>query len=131
MDDKEEPLEPDRDAREKGKSRYHPIRNLFLLDVLGDRDSRSTILWAAGTLLGGALFYHFVEGWSLIDAAYFCIVSLATVGYGDLTPTTPISRIFTMVYLVNGIGILLGFFDRIRVVRSRRLETLAARRKRG
>jgi hypothetical protein len=131
MDAKEEPLKPAEDAIEKGKSRFRPIMSLFLLDVLGDRDSRPTIVWAAVTLLGGMLFYHFVEGWSLIDAAYFCVVSLATVGYGDLTPTTPISRIFTMVYLVNGIGILLAFFDRIRVVRTQRLETLAARRKRS
>ena len=37
-------------------------------------------------LLAGVLVYHWLEGWSYLDALYFCVVSLATVGYGDLTP---------------------------------------------
>ena len=65
-------------------------------------------------LLGGVLVYHWLEGWSYLDALYFCVVSLATVGYGDLTPTTPFARLFTIVYLINGIGILLALFDRLR-----------------
>ena len=122
------PSEPVADAPEEEIGRVHPVRNLFLLDVLRDRDSRPTILWAVGTLLAGMFFYHWVEGWSLLDALYFCVVSLATVGYGDLTPTTPGSRIFTIFYLINGIGILLALFDRIRLVRTARLREHAARR---
>jgi len=125
----EKPVKPVEDAGEKESSRYHPIRSLFLLDVLRDRDSRPAILWALSTLLVGTLFYHWVEGWSYLDALYFCVVSLATVGYGDLTPTTPIGRMFTIVYLINGIVILLALFDRIRIIRSERIRMLATRRK--
>lgn len=107
----------------------HPIRNLFLLDVLGDRDSRPAILWGLATLLIGTLFYHWMEGWSYLDSLYFCVVSLGTVGYGDLTPTTPAAKVFTILYLINGIAILLAFFDRIRMVRSQRIQRLAERHK--
>ncbi|RIK18829.1 MAG: two pore domain potassium channel family protein [Anaerolineae bacterium] len=69
-------------------------------------------------LLVGVLVYHWLEGWSLLDALYFCVITLATIGYGDLTPTTPEAKLFTIFYVINGIGILLGFFDRIRAVRS-------------
>ena len=124
--DTEQPLKRAEDAVETEARRYRPVQRLFLLDVLRDRDSRPAILWALATLLVGTLFYHWAEGWSILDSAYFCVVSLATVGYGDLTPTTPVARLFTMVYLVNGIVILLALFDRIRFVRTQRAKTLIA-----
>ena len=106
----------------------HPIQRLFLLDILRDHDSRPAIFWALGTLLIGTLAYHWLEGWNFLDSLYFCVVSLATVGYGDYTPTTPFAKLFTIGYLVNGIAILLALFDRIRTVRSQRIERLVERR---
>jgi len=116
---------------EKEFRKYRPIQSLFLLDVLRDPDSRPAFLWALSTLLVGTIFYHWAEGWSYLDSMYFCVVSLGTVGYGDLTPTTPLAKIFTMVYLINGIVILLALFDRIRMVRNERLERANARQKAG
>ena len=123
-----EPLRPVVQVEEEIRT-YRPIRSLFLLDVLRDRDSRPVLIWAGTALLGGTLVYHWLEGWSLLDALYFCVITLATVGYGDLTPTTPFARAFTIVYVINGIVILLAFFDRIRIVRTRRIEQLAKRQK--
>ncbi len=127
--DAEEAPKPIEGAAEQKRGRPRPIQRLFLLDVVRDPDSRPAILWALGTLLVGTLFYHWAEGWSYLDSLYFCVVSLATVGYGDLTPTTPIARLFTMVYLINGIVILLALFDRIRSVRTERVRALAASRR--
>lgn len=101
---------------------YHPVRSLFLWDVLTDRDSRPALYWAGFTLLFGSFVYHWLEGWSYLDALYFCVISLATIGYGDLTPTTPLARAFTIIYVLNGIAILLALFYRIRIVRTQRME---------
>jgi len=125
----EKPLKPTEETMENEGDRYRPVASLFLLDVMRDRDSWPVIGWAMATLMMGTLFYHWVEGWSYLDALYFCVVSLATVGYGDLTPTTPIARMFTIVYLINGIGILLALFDRIRLVRSQTIKRRVAGRR--
>lgn len=101
---------------------YRPIRSLFLWDILTDRDSRPALYWAGFTLLVGTFVYHWLEGWSYLDALYFCVISLATIGYGDLAPTTALARAFTIIYVFNGIAILLALFDRIRIVRTQRVK---------
>jgi hypothetical protein len=57
----------------------------------------------------GMVFYHFVEKMSWVDAFYFCIVTLSTVGYGDITPDTTAGKIFTSFYIIVGIGLLATF----------------------
>ena len=69
----------------------------------------------------GVTYYHRVEGWTWIDALYFCVVSLTTVGYGDLTPQTQEARLFTVFYLLIGIGIITAFVSNLfKVVVARR-----------
>jgi voltage-gated potassium channel len=70
---------------------------------------RILLATAAGVLTFGTIFYHFTEHWSWVDAYYFSVVSLTTVGYGDLTPHTTSGKIFTTIYLMFGIGILTTF----------------------
>lgn len=64
-------------------------------------------------LSGGAIFFHYVQHLSWLDAIYFCTISLATVGYGDITPTTPAGKIFIMFYVIVGIGIIATFANLI------------------
>jgi voltage-gated potassium channel len=123
--EKIKPEEPILERVERDRERIRSLKRLLLLDVISDKESRPVFYWAGGMLLGGVLVYHWLEGWSYLDALYFCVVSLATVGYGDLTPTTPLAKGFTIFYLINGIAILLALFDRLRVVRARAIENPA------
>ena len=97
--------------------RHH---RLLLWDILRDKRSRSIGIWVVILLIIGATFYHYIEGWSWIDSIYFCFISLATVGYGDFAPTTDLSKIFTIFYIANGIGVLISFFDIFASLRLRR-----------
>jgi hypothetical protein len=60
-------------------------------------------LYLATYLTVGCAFYMKVEGWTLIDSLYFSMVTMSTVGYGDLSPTMAGSRVFTIIYIVVGI----------------------------
>jgi voltage-gated potassium channel len=60
-------------------------------------------------LAGGTVFYHYVEHLSWLDALYFCVITLATVGYGDITPHTALGKIFTIFYILAGVGIIGAF----------------------
>jgi len=75
-----------------------------------DPEFRSLVLV---TLLGGMIFYSLEEGWSVVDAFYFSVTTLTTVGLGDLSPKTTIGKLFTVVYIFAGIGIILGFIDTV------------------
>jgi dipeptide/tripeptide permease len=73
-------------------------------------ESRRTLLAAVAMLAGGTVFYRLVEGWTWLDALYFCVVTLATIGYGDLAPKTGAGKAFTIVFVLIGIGIIADLF---------------------
>jgi voltage-gated potassium channel Kch len=78
-----------------------------------DPEFRSIAVMVAALLTAGTVFYTKIEGWSPLDALYFSVITLATVGYGDLVPRTAEGKIFTMVYLMLGIGLIVAFADRL------------------
>jgi hypothetical protein len=70
---------------------------------------RPYLVAAVSLIALGTVVFTLVEGWDPVDAAYFCVITLATVGYGDLTPATRFGKIFTMLYIVAGLGVLSTF----------------------
>jgi len=81
------------------------------------------LFFAVMTLITlGMLFYSSMEGWNYIDSFYFTIMTLTTVGYGDFSPTTDASKLFTAVYVLFGVYLMfytLMFFTRYYVERRR------------
>ena len=74
---------------------------------------RSLVFLVVITLLGGTIFYSTVEGWTIVDALYFSVTTLTTVGLGDLAPTTTVGKLFTVVYIFARLSIILGFIETV------------------
>ncbi len=90
---------------------YHFFKRMKF--ILGDPDLRGMFLILAVIILLGGVVYHNVEKWSFLDSVYFCVVTLATVGFGDLTPHTPFGRLFTIIYIFLGVGVLAVFVSTV------------------
>jgi voltage-gated potassium channel Kch len=80
-----------------------------LADVFRDPRTRVVLVWVLILLTVGTVFYAVVEGWTLVDAFYFSVVTLTTVGYGDLSPATTIGKLFTTIYIFLGISVIVVF----------------------
>ena len=60
-------------------------------------------------LAGGGVAYWLLEDLGPLDALYLSVLTLTTVGYGDPAPVTAAGKLFTMGFVLVGLGILLAF----------------------
>ena len=84
--------------------------------VLRDPETRALPLVAGALLLTGTIFYWRAEDWTIIQALYFSVVTLTTIGYGDFTPTSAGTQIFTIIYILTGLGVFVE--ARLHIVNS-------------
>lgn len=85
----------------------------------------------------GTAGYMYIEGWSWLDALYMTVITMGTIGYGEVRPLDPEGRVFTMVLIVLSIGtagyaltivarfVIEGEFNRM--IRGRRMDKSIAR----
>lgn len=81
--------------------------------MLREPETRVLVVAAITVVAIGTIAYALIEGWTALDAAYFCVVTLATVGFGDLYPTTEFGRLFTIGYIIAGVGIIAAFISQL------------------
>ena len=84
------------------------LLHVFLHGVRESQEFRILFYLLVTLLSGSTLFYSNVEGWSLIDALYFSVMTMSTIGYGDLAPTKDISKLFTIFFAFLSIGVFVS-----------------------
>lgn len=58
-------------------------------------------------MLGGTLGYMVIERWNLLDALFMTVITLTTVGYGEVHQLSQIGKVFTIVFILAGVGLFL------------------------
>ncbi len=80
-------------------------------------------------LLIGIIGFMFIENMSLTNAIYFSIVTMATVGYGDIHPQTATGKILALIIIIGGVGTFLGVIASIIDLFASRREEVARQKK--
>lgn len=73
--------------------------------ALSDRSVQGVLGITVAIILWASAFYRYVEGWTWIDSIYFSVVTISTVGFGDFSPETSLGKIFTIFYIIIGLGV--------------------------
>ncbi len=76
--------------------------------VWRDPETKALPVVAGALVLTGTIFYWRTEDWTIIQALYFSVVTLTTVGYGDLHPTSAGTQVFTIIYILTGLGVFVA-----------------------
>ena len=75
-------------------------------ELWADTKTRSLLIFAAWLLLAGTVIFMILEGLSPIDSFYFSFITLATIGYGDIAPTSELGKIAAVLYGISGLGVM-------------------------
>lgn len=88
---------------------FYRFIKVLIIGVKRDSEFRFLLLFIIVLLIGSTFFYSNIENWSIIDSLYFSVMTMATIGYGDFVPTTPFSKVFTIIYTFLSIGTFVSF----------------------
>jgi voltage-gated potassium channel len=108
-----------------GRRPHRTIRSFqrfFFIDALQDSTARPVVIYVGVMLVSCTLFYHVMEGWSLLDSFYFVAITFTTIGYGDFSPTQPLTKVITIFLAFNGVAVLLMLLNEIQRIRRVQLE---------
>lgn len=61
----------------------------------------------------GTFGYMFIEHSSFVDSLYMTMITISTIGYGEIFPLSTTGRIFTMVLILVGVGFVMFMFSKI------------------
>ena len=55
----------------------------------------------------GTAGYMWIEKWTMLDALYMTVITVSTIGYGEVHAVSPEGRIFTLFLIILGVGFFL------------------------
>ncbi len=71
---------------------------------------RLVALLLGAILLVGTVGYRFIEGWNWLDSVFMTVITVTTVGYGEVHPLDAAGKVFTSLVIAGGVGTVLYTF---------------------
>lgn len=75
------------------------LTNLFKFDTF-----KELFIYFAIYLIGNAYIFKEIEQTSFLNAIYWVMTTITTVGYGDVAPTHPTTKILSMFLMIIGVA---------------------------
>jgi voltage-gated potassium channel len=70
------------------------------------RNIKILIAAMSALIVAGMAGFHFIEGWTWFDGFYMVLTTITTIGYQETHPLSHVGRIFNVVLIVCGVGLL-------------------------
>jgi len=94
-------VRPPAPRRPQRESAMHRLR-MALEDPV--RQFQASLVVLLAVLVTGTVGYRILERLSWLDSAYMTVITVATVGFGEIRPLSPGGRLFTMALIIVGVG---------------------------
>lgn len=72
-----------------------------------DSALKKPILILSSIIIIGTIGFNLIENGGLLDSFYWTIVTITTVGYGDIPITTTLGKVFAVFLIITGVGVIL------------------------
>lgn len=89
------------------------MQKAFYLGWFMKNSLLTSALLFVGLLLFGTSGYILLEGCSFFNGLYMTVITITTVGYGEVFPLSMHGKLFTMLLIFMGVGFVLYIFGRI------------------
>ncbi len=75
-------------------------------ELITQRNLRIAVGALGVVVVVGTVGYVVIEGWSFLDALWMVIITVTTIGYGEVQPLSEAGRIFSLLLILFGVGIV-------------------------
>jgi len=105
------------------------LLGVVFVGIKNDQEFRILLFILVIMLTGSTLFYSSIESWRIIDALYFSVMTMATIGYGDFIPTTDLSKLFTIFFTFLSVGVFVSINTKIVLMSVNQKKQMLLKRK--
>ncbi|PLX14317.1 MAG: potassium channel protein, partial [Marinilabiliales bacterium] len=83
------------------------------MDISGNRNILIAGLYSLVLIIAGTIGYMLIDDYSFVNALYMTVITVSTVGYGEVQELSDAGKIFTLVLILAGLGVLAYFITSI------------------